>query len=302
MPSIGIMRNAAKGSTSRTACHLLGNARACVTQKRSHDKSINYRCSLLPLLTVGLTLGLLIRLQWSVAPSSDFVGLRLSKLQGSNGEAADSLQVMRAEGQESQSKTEAELRAKVAELEQKLSETQPGPEPEPVEEKPSSPLSRLYEEVLEDISEELNALTNARLGMTEEGQYVFAKGSNASQGKTAIYRRKYEVMGMALTQQEAFVKALTRATKKAKESKAFEKLIEMTQKGGEGMSKKQVKMEIKAIEQTSVTARLVFQDLIPEATKNPLGDAVAGVVFSAVLVIGALAFCICVFPPVPDVE
>ncbi|CAE8594623.1 unnamed protein product [Polarella glacialis] len=258
--------------------------------------SCGFRRGLAARLTVGLVLGCLL-------PGRDFVGppslrgRRGQELAASADESSEEASASEASSAEASS-AEASLRARVAELERRLSErTAPAPEAQAVEdERPPSPVRLAFERVLEGIPE-LVDVDNARLGMTDDKAYIFSKGD--ASWKNPIYKRKYEVMGMALTQQETFFKALGRASKKAKESEAIKELIKFQKEGCEGMTKKEVKQEIAQIEQTSKLAGIVFRDLIPEVTKDPVMDAFFGLGTTFALIIATLLFCLCFFPPLP---
>lgn len=200
-----------------------------------------------------------------------------------------------AEGDESAES----LRARVAQLEMKLAEKLLTPDDVPEEERAPSVLQPLVDAAVKEVPE-LQAVEDARMGMTEDKMYVFQMG-NAS-GKQAIYRRKYEVMGMVLTQQEEFLKASRKAVKSAKSSPAIKELMELKKNGGLGMTKKGIAKEISRIEANDNMAAIIFRDVIPKLEENPLGDALGYLSATFLLILVLALFSLCLVPPVinPD--
>ncbi|CAJ1352236.1 unnamed protein product [Effrenium voratum] len=131
-------------------------------------------------------------------------------------------------------------------------------------------------------------------------RYVFQMG-NAS-GKQAIYRRKYEVMGMVLTQQEEFLKASRRAVKRAKDSPAIKELMELKKNGGMGMSKKVMQKEMQRLEAMDNMAAIIFRDVIPKLEENPLADTFGYLAATFLLLLVLVLFAFCLVPPIvnPD--
>ncbi|CAK9093137.1 unnamed protein product [Durusdinium trenchii] len=197
--------------------------------------------------------------------------------------------------------TEAEseaLRARVAQLEMKLAQKLLTEE-DMQEDLPPSILQPLVDAAVKEVPE-LQAVEDARMGMTEDKMYVFQMG-NAS-GKQAIYRRKYEVMGMVLTQQEEFLKASRKAVKSAKSSPAIQELMELKKNGGLGLTKKGIAKEISQIEATDNMAAIIFRDVIPKLEENPLADSLGYLSATFLLILVLVLFTLCLVPPVinPD--
>lgn len=181
----------------------------------------------------------------------------------------------------------------------KLAEKLLTPDDVPEEERAPSVLQPLVDAAVKEVPE-LQAVEDARMGMTEDKMYVFQMG-NAS-GKQAIYRRKYEVMGMVLTQQEEFLKASRKAVKSAKSSPAIKELMELKKNGGLGMTKKGIAKEISRIEANDNMAAIIFRDVIPKLEENPLGDALGYLSATFLLILVLALFSLCLVPPVinPD--
>merc|ERR1712217_428618 len=136
--------------------------------------------------------------------------------------------------------------------------------------------------------------------MGPDKQYVFQAG-DASR-KNPIYKRKYEVLGMTLNQQEQYMRSFDRAVKKAKGLKSVEKIIDLRKNGGGGLDKKQVKAEIEKLKLDSRIAMLFFRDIIPGVLDNPITNAITGLLATAGLILMTLAFCFCFFPPIPPMD
>mmetsp|Transcript_139633 Transcript_139633/g.389479 ORF Transcript_139633/g.389479 Transcript_139633/m.389479 type:complete len:314 (+) Transcript_139633:55-996(+) len=203
-------------------------------------------------------------------------------------------------GSEAGSSSEAELRARVAELEARLGERISQPARAPVGEAEVAPVvEQAFKAVMDDLPE-LQGVDDARLGVMPDNQYVFQQG-DASRGNP-IYKRKYEVLGMTLTQQETYMRSFNRAVRKAKTLESVQALIDLQRNGGQGLDKKQVKAEIEKLKQGSRLATLFFRDIVPEVLDNPLANAVTGLLATAGLVLLTLLFCFCFFPPLPPME
>uniref|UniRef100_A0A7S3TV74 Uncharacterized protein n=1 Tax=Strombidinopsis acuminata TaxID=141414 RepID=A0A7S3TV74_9SPIT len=169
---------------------------------------------------------------------------------------------------------------------------------EPVEVNPI--IQKAYDEVIEALPQ-METVDAARLGVIAEKQYVFSQG-DASR-KNPIYKRKYEVLGMTLNQQEAYMTAFKRAVKAAKASPAVEKMIKLLKEGGGGLDKKQVKTEVNKLTRDSRVARVFFRDIIPEVLEDPIKDSIGGIVATLGLLAATLCLCFAFFPPIPpDME
>ncbi|CAE7494401.1 unnamed protein product [Symbiodinium natans] len=197
----------------------------------------------------------------------------------------------------SQEDSEAALRERVAQLERKLAEKLLDP-PEEEQELPPSILQPLIDQAVQEVPE-LQQVEDARMGMTEDKMYVFEMGNKS--GKQAIYRRKYEVLGMVLTQQEAYTKAARRAVKRAKDSPAVEELMKLKKEGGLGLTKKQMQAEMGRMEAVDNFAAIIFRDIIPKLEENPLADTIGYLSATFFLLLVLIAFGFCLVPPVvPD--
>lgn len=202
--------------------------------------------------------------------------------------------------------TEAELRARVAELEQRLSDREMPPRPASgarggtgVE--AATVVREAYEAAVKELPE-LQQTIDARMGKLGEKEYVWKQGDGAKARDQAIYKRKYEVLGMALNQQETYMKAFNRAVKAAKKSPAMKALTELWEKGGGGLSKQQVREEIEKLQNSDPLATLLFKDVMPEAMQNPVTTAFTGLAATAVIVLATILCCLCFFPPLPPAD
>ena len=205
-------------------------------------------------------------------------------------------QALRATAEEDESEA---LRARVAQLEMKLAQKLLTPEDMEVEERPPSVLQPLVDAAVKEVPE-LQQVEDARMGMTEDKMYVFQKGN--PQKKQAIYRRKYEVMGMVLTQQEEFLKASRRAVKSARDSPAIKELMEIKKKGGLGLTKQEIAKEIQQIEVYDNFASIIFRDVIPKLEENPAADAAGFLTATFLLIVVIGLFTLCLIPPVINPE
>ncbi|CAE7397620.1 unnamed protein product [Symbiodinium sp. CCMP2592] len=198
----------------------------------------------------------------------------------------------------SQEDSEAALRERVAQLERKLAEKLMDPPAEP-EEQPPSILQPLIDQAVQEVPE-LQQVEDARMGMTEDKMYVFEMGNKSK--KQAIYRRKYEVLGMVLTQQEAFTKAARRAVKRARDSPAVKELMTLKMEGGMGLTKKQMQAEMNRMEAVDNYAAIIFRDIIPKLQENPMADTLGYLSATFLLLLVLIAFGFCLVPPVvnPD--
>mmetsp|Transcript_31127 Transcript_31127/g.58390 ORF Transcript_31127/g.58390 Transcript_31127/m.58390 type:complete len:260 (+) Transcript_31127:60-839(+) len=197
----------------------------------------------------------------------------------------------------SQDDSEAVLRERVAQLERKLAEKLL-PNEEEEEEVPSI-LQPLIDQAIQEIPE-LQQVEDARMGMTEDKMYVFEMG-NASRNYP-IYKRKYEVMGMMLTQQEEFMKASRRATKRAKTSPAVQELMKLKKEGGMGLTKRQMATEFTRMEATNMFAAIIIRDIIPKLEENPMADTLGYLSATFFLLLVLIAFGFCLVPPVINPE
>lgn len=200
------------------------------------------------------------------------------------------------------SDTEAALRAKVAELERRLGGQAAARTAAavPAEPEPIDPLvAEAFQAVVEELPE-LREVIDARLGTMAE-QFVIRPGDNNKD--VALYKRKYDVMGTTMNQQEMYMKAFNRAVRRAEKSKAVSKLLDLLKNGGEGLNRQQVRTEVDKLQKSSRLAATFFRDVAPQVQKNPLLEAFSGVLATAVLVGMTLLFCFCFFPPIsPSTE
>lgn len=234
-------------------------------------------------------------------PAASAISMHGARLRGAS-------QVPR-KAEESEDDSEA-LRQKVAALQQKLAAQEAAtqaaqaaapPAAVPPAALPVNPaVQAAYDAVLAALPE-LEKVDDARLGMVAEKQYVFQEG-DASRDNP-IYKRKYEVLGMTLNQQEAYMKAFKRCVKVAKESKEVEAMIKLVKEGGAGLDKREVKTEVDKLARDSRLARTFFRDVVPEVLEDPIKDAVGGLLATFGLIALSLCLCFIFFPPIPpDVE
>lgn len=210
-----------------------------------------------------------------------------------------------SEPQDSGEDTEAALRARVAELEQRLSSKAPPP-PKPsasagADVQVAPVILAAYEAAVQDLPE-LQQAIDARMGKLPDGEYVWKQGDGAKAKDTAIYKRKYEVLGMALNQQETYMKAFGRAVKAAKKSEAMKKVVELWEKGGGGLSKTEARRDFEALQGNDPVATLLLKDVLPEVMQNPLTTALSGLTATALLLLATVGCCLCFFPPLPPVD
>mmetsp|Transcript_49314 Transcript_49314/g.142901 ORF Transcript_49314/g.142901 Transcript_49314/m.142901 type:complete len:245 (-) Transcript_49314:248-982(-) len=198
---------------------------------------------------------------------------------------------------------EERLRARVAALEEKLGErvAEPAPAEGAAAAATVAPVvAEAFQAVLDELPE-LQVVDDARLGMMPDKQYVFSAG-DASKGNP-IYKRKYEVLGMTLRQQDTYMKVFRKAVKKAKDLESVTAVTELMKNGGGGLDKDSVKAEIEKLKKSSRLASLFFRDLLPEVLDNPIANSIAGIVASLGLVAVTVLICLCFFPPIPpDIE
>lgn len=195
------------------------------------------------------------------------------------------------------SSDEDALRARVAALELKLKLTDRVQqkdlqvEVEKEEELAQSPLQLLIDKIIVEVPQ-IQEVENARLGMDEDNMFILNAGNSSK--RNPIYKRKYEVMGMVLTQQESFMKAKKRALRSAKDSVSFKELLELESNGGQGMTRKQVKAQLDRIAKSDPINDIVVKTLLPSLKENPLMDGLAtiGVTVVIIVIIGALLLCI----------
>lgn len=202
-----------------------------------------------------------------------------------------------AAAEDKSSSDEDALRARVAALEAKLAQRvlEKGPLVQEVEEEEPSALQPLVDKIIAEVPE-IQGVENARLGMTEDNMFVLKMGNSSK--RTAIYKRKYEVMGMVLTQQEAFMKARKKALTASKDSESFKELLELERNGGQGMSRKQVKAELSRIASSDPLADIVVKTLLPKLKENPALDALGTVLVTVVLIVIIGLFGLCITGPV----
>eukprot|EP00931_Biecheleriopsis_adriatica_P005807 TRINITY_DN107293_c0_g1_i1.p1 TRINITY_DN107293_c0_g1~~TRINITY_DN107293_c0_g1_i1.p1 ORF type:complete len:281 (-),score=56.47 TRINITY_DN107293_c0_g1_i1:115-957(-) len=194
--------------------------------------------------------------------------------------------------------SEAALRERVANLEQRLAQKL---DPSAASEGPSaSPLADLLAQCIEELPE-IAAIKEARLGMTDSGtRNVFEMGDASK--KNPIYRRKYEVMGMVMTQQEEFKKACRRAQKAAAKSPAMKELIELSKRGGNGMSRREVKAEMARLAAEDDTASIIFSNILPQVAEDPVSDVLGQLAAIIFILVAVILLGFCALPPVlnPD--
>jgi len=154
-------------------------------------------------------------------------------------------------------------------------------------------LREVYELAMEELADELTAVEEARMGMVADKQYVFKRQDMPK--AEAIYKRKYEVLGMTITQQEAYMKAFTRTVKVAKKSETVRELIELMNKG---KNNRQVDAEIRRLSSTSRVSGLFFRDILPQVKADPVQDAISGLAITLALIVMIVLLLCCLAPPV----
>lgn len=240
---------------------------------------------------------------WAVASPSTFRVTTAVRLRGAIVQVRAEPPEGPATGAE-KSDTEAELRARVAELELKLGEkAKQNSRQDAADSTPprvlNSVVDQAFKQVLADMPE-LEQCDDARLGVMPDKQYVFQQG-NASR-ENPIYKRKYEVLGMTLNQQEAYMKSFNRCVRKAKSLDSVKSLIELQKRGGGGLDRKQVTQEVERLKQRSRLATLFFRDIVPEVLDDPIANSITGLIATAGIVLLTLLMCFCFFPPIPPQE
>jgi len=206
------------------------------------------------------------------------------------------------------------LRAKVAELEQRLAggaAAQAAQAPTPVvrtglevQSEIANPAAPVVEPLLRKLVEELEAeladLQDAKMGMTDDKKYVFAV--NDETATMPIYKRKQEVLGMTITQQATYTKSFRRMVKKAKGLKSMDKLCKLWKGGGDGMTKQEVRTACGQLRATSPQMAVIVRDVMPEILDDPNESAIAN--FALLIAIGAVALllCVCILPPASQIE
>lgn len=156
---------------------------------------------------------------------------------------------------------------------------------------PLSEVEQLFQTVLAELPE-LQKVEDARLGMRPDKQYIFQQGD--ADRKNPIYKRKYEVLGMTLNQQETYMKSFNRAVKAAEKLDSVKKIIELTD-----TKDKRILAEVNDLKEKSPLAFVFFKDIVPEVLDDPLSSAIQGLIATAVLLLALLCFCLCILPPVP---
>lgn len=148
-------------------------------------------------------------------------------------------------------------------------------------------------QVLEDMKDSIKEIEDARLGFTEDGNFMYAQ-DQGDPAKNVIFKRKSEVLQASLGQQEACLKAISGAARKGKELESLKMLVEIEKK-----NKKDV--EYKALKSMYMEGNqwvdIVFKDIVPKAMEDPVADTLIGLGATALLVGASVAACLCLFPP-----
>jgi len=246
--------------------------------------------------------------------SSPRLRLRRSTVVGGADEAAThglrqlAQRIRRKAAEEEMSQDSAQ--ARIAELEAKLAEAKAAQGGEgfrsavPAQQEAAATVPRVQSEVellYLKIEEEmpLKKLDDARLGVGGGGEggsssFVMDRGNNDV--SNPIYKRKYEVLGATITQQEMYMKAFNKCVNVAKKSESVKKLNELMKE-----NKKDDKFmeNVEAIKRNSRNAGLFFRDVLPEANSNPVEETITGLIATFALLFGTALFFCCLFPPIP---
>lgn len=209
------------------------------------------------------------------------------------------------------SEEEAErLRAKVAELERRLSGGAPasagagagraGGQVFAAERRVTMPVEvqEAWEAIKEDLSKSFQEIADAKLGMDGSRSFVIQKGDNTA--SNPIYKRKYEVLGATLVQQDMYMKAFGKTVKVAKKLKSVETMIDLMRNGIKGkVTKREVNEATELLTRSGDGAAVIFfRELLPEVTDDPVANTVAGLVTTVLLLGVTAAIFLCFLPPV----
>lgn len=233
------------------------------------------------------------------------------------------------EGEAGKSEEEdaAALRAKVMELEKKLGEqtaqqAAQAPPPQAAQappprdnaalamaaqreaakrrKRPVNPkLLAAWEAINEDFGEDF---AKVKEGQLELMGGVQMKGANEDGTSGGIYRRKYDLLGASLSGQEAYLKAIRRTVKLAKENKSVQKMVDMMKNGFDGMDRREVARETDKLSKSSPEANIFFNEIMPGVLEDPIADAVGLVLSTIAILVGIVLLFLCLFPPIPPSE
>eukprot|EP00929_Paragymnodinium_shiwhaense_P058340 TRINITY_DN29202_c0_g1_i1.p1 TRINITY_DN29202_c0_g1~~TRINITY_DN29202_c0_g1_i1.p1 ORF type:complete len:300 (-),score=97.12 TRINITY_DN29202_c0_g1_i1:75-974(-) len=146
--------------------------------------------------------------------------------------------------------------------------------------------------VLEEMQTEIKGIEDARLGFTEDGNFLYAE--DPKKGNNVIFKRKSEVLQASLTQQENYQSSISAATKKGKQLESMKKLCELEaefKKNSEYKELKQMYME------GNQWVDIVYKDVVPSVALDPVKDTLLGLLATGALVFATLLVCLCLFPP-----
>lgn len=263
--------------------------------------SRTYQRRLLPRIAVCLALGLMFPGR-QLAAEPSFVGPPAApgRLRGGSGRGL----VPQAAEPEGGAESEAALRAKVEELERRLgAQTAGGQAPSPPQpaaaESVNPSINAAWEAVLEELKPALLEVNDARLATMASDQFVIKPGEER---KEAIYKRKYQVLGATINQQEMYMKSFKKVVRLAKNSEKTAKLIDMMKKGVDDLDRKKVRLEVAKLQKNSREATIFFRDVAPEVMEDPVADTISGLLATFGLLAVSFLLCLCLFPPIPPGE
>lgn len=211
-----------------------------------------------------------------------------------------------AEGQ-SKEESEAALRARIAELEKRMSQRVAEQEPagsynqDMYASEAELMLRDMYNKVVEELRPDLENVIDARFGKLGEKEYAWKMGDVRSDEDIVRYKRKYEAMGQAISIQEAYMKAFNKAVKSAKKSQAVKDLAEVWKNGKGSWSRKQIRAEAdRIIAGDDGYAQLFFKDMLPEVMLDPVQDTLNGIASIVLFLVATLLCLLCLNPPIPS--
>lgn len=208
----------------------------------------------------------------------------------------------------SKEESEAALRARIAELEarmsQRVAEQEPGSSSYNQDMYASEAelmLRDMYNKVVEELRPDLDNVIDARFGKLGEKEYAWKMGDVRSDENIVRYKRKYEAMGQAISIQEAYMKAFNKAVKVAKKSQAVQDLVEVWKNGKGSWTRKQIRAEAdRIIAGDEGYAQLFFKDMLPEVMLDPVQETLSGIASTALFLVATFLCLLCLNPPIPS--
>jgi len=272
-------------------------------------------------LAVGLCLPgrqLLVEEAFVGAPSA------VGRLRGSHGGGSPQQRAAEADGGSGSSSSAGEedadaLRARVAELEKKLEakssqEAAPAPAYEESDAavaalkemaqrqmKPVNPVVQAaWEAIFKDLKDEF---VKVKDGQTELMSGVQMKVGAEEDGSTpAIYRRKYDLLGASMKGQEAYLKAIRRTVKMAKEMPSVKSFVELIKDGRDGLDRRQVARENEKLSRQSREANMFINEILPGVLEDPIADSLNALGATILIIVALTAIVCCFLPPIPPPE